>query len=46
MSEITQAERVLMVGCETEEGLLIVHPEHETCDVCRNISNSNGSTDA
>lgn len=36
----------LMVGCETDEGLLIVHPEHETCDVCRNIVNTERSASA
>lgn len=46
MNEVTEEKRPLMVGCETDEGLLIVHPEHETCDVCRNIVNTERSASA
>jgi len=31
---IEMEERMLEVGCEGEDGLLRIHPESETCDVC------------
>jgi hypothetical protein len=35
--------RVNEVGCETSEGLLVIHPESETCEVCAELVAQQGS---
>lgn len=34
-AEVIQEKPSRMVGCEREDGLLNVHPENETCEVCK-----------